>query len=40
MTTLTKEELDIDSQEAPVDNLGEDGIKIHGMITPKHRKKH
>lgn len=30
MTTLTKEELDIDSQEAPVDNLGENGIKIDG----------
>lgn len=30
MTTLTKEELDIDTQEAPVDNLGEDGIKIDG----------
>lgn len=30
MTTLTKEELDIDTQEAPVDNLGEDGIKVDG----------
>lgn len=30
MTTLTKEELDIDSQEAPVDDLGETGIKIDG----------
>lgn len=30
MTTLTKEELDIDSQEAPIDKLGEDGIKIDG----------
>lgn len=30
MTTLTKEELDIDSQEAPIDNLGETGIKIDG----------
>ena len=30
MTTLTKEELDIDIQEAPVDNLGETGIKIDG----------
>lgn len=30
MTTLTKEELDIDSQEAPIDNLGEEGIKIDG----------
>ncbi len=30
MTTLTKEELDIDTQEAPINNLGEDGIKIDG----------
>lgn len=30
MTILTKEELDIDTQEAPVTNLGEDGIKIDG----------
>lgn len=30
MTTLTKEELDIDTQEAPVDELGENGIKIDG----------
>ena len=30
MTILTKEELDIDSQEAPVDNLGDTGIKIDG----------
>lgn len=30
MTTLTKEELDIDTQEAPIDELGEDGIKIDG----------
>lgn len=30
MTTLTKEELDIDTQEAPVDNLGDTGIKIDG----------
>ncbi len=30
MTTLTKEELDIDTQEAPVDNLGEEGIKVDG----------
>ena len=30
MTTLTKEELDIDTQEAPVTNLGEDGIKVDG----------
>ena len=30
MTTLTKEELDIDTQEAPVDNIGETGIKIDG----------
>lgn len=30
MTTLTKEELDIDTQEAPIDNLGEEGIKIDG----------
>lgn len=30
MTTLTKEELDIDSQEAPVDDLGDTGIKIDG----------
>lgn len=30
MTTLTKEELDIDTQEAPVDNLGETGIKVDG----------
>lgn len=30
MTTLTKEELDIDSQEAPITDLGEDGIKIDG----------
>lgn len=30
MTNLTKEELDIDSQEAPVDELGENGIKIDG----------
>lgn len=30
MTTLTKEELDIDTQEAPIDELGENGIKIDG----------
>lgn len=30
MTTLTKEQLDIDNQEAPIDNLGEEGIKIDG----------
>ena len=30
MTTLTKEELDIDSQETPIDNLEETGIKIDG----------
>jgi hypothetical protein len=30
MTTLTKEELDIDSQEAPVYELGETGIKVDG----------
>ena len=30
MTTLTKEELDLDTQEAPVDDLGETGIKIDG----------
>jgi len=30
MTTLTKEELDIDTQEAPVNELGETGIKIDG----------
>lgn len=30
MTTLTKEELDIDSQEAPVDDLGDTGIKVDG----------
>lgn len=30
MTILTKEELDIDSQEAPVDELGETGIKVDG----------
>ena len=36
MTTLTKEELDIDTQEAPVDNLGEDGIKIDGKGEDKN----
>lgn len=30
MTTLTKEELDIDTQEAPVNELGETGIKVDG----------
>lgn len=30
MTTLTKEELDIDTQEAPVDELKDTGIKIDG----------
>lgn len=30
MTILTKEELDIDSQEAPVDELGDSGIKVDG----------
>ena len=30
MTTLTKEELDIDTQEAPITNLGDDGIKVDG----------
>lgn len=30
MTTLTKEELDIDTQEAPIEELGEDGIKVDG----------
>lgn len=30
MTTLTKEELDIDTQEAPVDDLGDSGIKVDG----------
>ena len=30
MTTLTKEELDIDTQEATVEELGESGIKIDG----------
>lgn len=30
MTTLTKEELDIDTQEAPIEELGEDGIKADG----------
>lgn len=30
MTILTKEELDIDTQEAPVDDLGETGIKVDG----------
>jgi hypothetical protein len=35
MTTLTKEELDIDTQEAPVDEIGEDGIKIDGKGDEK-----
>lgn len=30
MTTLTKEELDIDTQEAPINELGETGIKVDG----------
>lgn len=30
MTTLTKEELDIDTQEAPVYELGDSGIKVDG----------
>lgn len=30
MTTLTKEELDIDTQEAPIDDLGDSGIKVDG----------
>lgn len=30
MTTLTKEELDIDTQEAPVDELKDTGIKVDG----------
>lgn len=30
MTELTKKELDIDTQEAPVDELGETGIKVDG----------
>ena len=30
MTTLTKEELDIDTQEAPVDELKDSGIKVDG----------
>lgn len=30
MTTLDKEQLDIDSQEAPVNELGETGIKVDG----------
>ena len=30
MTTLTKEELDIDTQEAPVDYLADTGIKVDG----------
>ena len=30
MTTLNKEQLDIDSQEAPITELGEDGIKVDG----------
>lgn len=30
MTILTKEELDIDSQEAPVDDLKDTGIKVDG----------
>lgn len=30
MTTLNKEQLDIDTQEAPMDNIGEEGIKVDG----------
>lgn len=30
MTTLTKEELDIDTQEASVDELKDTGIKVDG----------
>ena len=30
MTTLTKEELEIDTQEAPIDELTENGIKVDG----------
>lgn len=30
MTTLDKEQLDIDSQEAPITELGESGIKVDG----------
>ena len=30
MTTLTKEELDIDTQEPSVEELGENGIKVDG----------
>lgn len=36
MTTLTKEELDIDTQEAPVDELTENGIKVDGKGEDKN----
>lgn len=30
MTTLTKEELEIDTQEAPMEDITENGIKVDG----------